>query len=102
LDELDPFRTSAHADNPERLVFSSKQVVSRELPLLLVTHEEDGDWQFLNGTETDDFANGAVLHIEHVVDEFPEVLELADLPAGWIAWRTEAHAPWQRELRPGE
>ena len=90
-----------NARNPEGLVFTSHQVMRRELPLLLVTHDsDDGAWQFLNGTETDDAANAMLVHPEHVVEVDPSVAELTDLPEGWMAWRESASDSWIREPIP--
>ena len=79
-------------------MFTSRQVMDGELPILLVTHDgEDGAWQFVHGTETDDLSNGILVHPEHLVDLDPSVASLEDLPRGWIAWRPEPEDPWTRE-----
>jgi hypothetical protein len=80
-------------------VFTTRQLFNEGYALRLVTHDADGDWQFLCGT-TSDPADGMVVCLEHVVARFPEVHELADLPRGWRAWREEAG--WSREPRPAE
>lgn len=101
--DLEPFRSGkADEANPGGLVFSTNQIMSDELPLLLVTHDEDGDWQFVHGSETDDLANAALMHVEHVLERYPEIAELADLPPGWIATRSEPGERWQRMRRPAD
>jgi len=94
--------TNADPRNPEGLVFTSRQVMDGQLPLLLVSHDADGDWQFVNGSETDGSVNGILVHAEHVVELYPDVGELSDLPVGWIAWRSDVGKPWYREPRPPE
>jgi len=67
---------------------------------LLVTHDADEPrgWQFLNGHgDTDDHKSGIPVHVEHVIERDPSVVELADLPEGWQARRTTADEPWTRE-----
>jgi hypothetical protein len=49
--------------------------------------------------DTDDLM---IVHFQHVVDRFPEVEQLVDLPIGWIASRENAEKPWVREPRPKE
>jgi hypothetical protein len=74
---------------------TTRQVIEDDLPILLVSHDEDGDWQFLCGTsnESDD---GRVVSLKHIVETYPSVAELADLPMGWQAFRDEPDGPWQR------
>lgn len=71
-------------------------------PILHVTHDEDDHgWQFL-GWEDADVAQGAVACLSTIVELDPSVLEVADLPPGWRAWRQSKSSPWQRERRPAD
>jgi hypothetical protein len=74
-------------------------------PITLVTHDaDDHAWQFLNtgdGREPD-INDAAVVCLEHMAALDPSVLEVADLPAGWLAWRSDKGQPWQREPNPCE
>jgi hypothetical protein len=86
-------------ETPTLGVFITRPVWDGGLPILLVTHEQDGDWQFLCGTteaEDDVF----LIHLAHVVDRYPEVREVADLPAGWYARREGRDEPWVRSELP--
>lgn len=65
-----------------------------ELPILLVLHEEDGAWQFLDGGTVSDDA--LVLHVSHVFDKHPDLLHLTDLPEGWAAERDSETDEWRR------
>ena len=50
-------------------------------PILLVFHEEDGDWEFLSSNKED--ADGIVLvHLGHVLDWDPTVGVLRGPPEG--------------------
>jgi hypothetical protein len=81
--------------------YLSGSVYRRESPILLVLHNEDGAWQFLDGrnVDTDD---GFALHVEHVFDERPELRSVADLPLGWAAERSDVNAAWTRYHWPDE
>jgi hypothetical protein len=74
---------------------TTKRIVYEGEPILGVVHETDGDWQFVdNGPlELDDVL---LVHLGHIVDHHPEVLEVADLGPGWQAWRDDAKSPWRR------
>jgi hypothetical protein len=66
-----------------------------ELPILLVIHEENGDWQFLDGGYVND-VDAVVVHVEHVFEEHPDLRLLADLPEGWAAERDAVAGEWRR------
>ncbi len=83
------------ADAKNTCVITTRQILSDGLPLLLVAHDEDGDWQFLCGT-TNEADDGCVAALGCMVDLHPAVAELADLPLGWIAERESPNLPWVR------
>jgi hypothetical protein len=86
-------------DDPDLGVFSSHRVMDRDLPVLLVFHDENGDWEFLSSYE--ESAEEIVLvHVSHLLEFDPSLQRLADLPAGWKAWRESATAEWIREPTP--
>jgi hypothetical protein len=67
-------------------------------PILSVTHDGDGDWQFLcGGTHEDGGEDGAVLAcLECVVADDPTLNEVADLCGNWNATRGEVGGAWTR------
>ena len=86
-------------ESPNGLAITTRQVMEQGWPILLVTHdaEEPPGWQFINGQDTNDRANGIPVHVEHVIERDPSVMELADLPEGWQARRDSEDSPWIRE-----
>ncbi len=42
------------------------------------------------------------VRLQEIVDRFPEVARLADLPIGWMATREAEGKPWVREQQPKE
>lgn len=87
-----PFRFESARSRP---AWTSPEIHEGIQDLLLVVHEANGDWQFLPG---DAVAGGipVVLHLGHILDRFPEVFELEDLPPGWGAERTRVGEAWTR------
>jgi hypothetical protein len=72
-----------------------------------VSHDLDGDWQFLHDEDGDDSElrdeeDLMLVHFQLIVDRFPEVEQLADLPIGWMASRETGKEPWLREPQPKE
>lgn len=84
-------------DEPENLaVFTLKRIVRGESPILRVTHdEEDGGWQFLDGGEVSS-QEASLVSLRFVTQVDPSVLEMADLPLGWVAERAGPGEPWRR------
>lgn len=82
-------------DEPNTAVFTTRRIAFEGAAILGVAHDSDGSWQFLDGGSTTD-DDIALVHMAHVVGAHLEVAELADLPRGWQAWRSDTNAPWKR------
>ena len=84
-------------DQPQKCaVFTTRQVIEHEEPILHVTHDsDDHGWQFY-GSEAR-AQDARIIALEEAVQLDPSVLQLADLPVGWHAWRRSAEDPWVRE-----
>jgi hypothetical protein len=73
-----------------------RSIVFGGAPILHVTHDEEDDgWQFL-GLEDAQEEDVCVVGLKEIVKRDPSVLEVADMPPGWHAWRRTRDAPWQR------
>lgn len=89
-------------DQPENCaVIGVRQIVHDGAPILLVTHDKDDlGWQFWDGSQEPDPSDGVIVCFSHIVDSDPSLLELADLPPEWLAWRQSPGDPWVREVSP--
>ena len=84
------------ADSQDTEVVTLERVLRGDSSLVLVTHDvEDGGWQFLDGEHVFE-EDGATVLLGEIVQFDPSLLELADLPVGWYAWRAAPDRPWQR------
>jgi hypothetical protein len=80
-------------------VFTSQYVLELGHPIVRVTHDvEDGAWQFHAPQGTSD-AQPRVVGLREVIEMDPTLLELADLPLGWVATREGAGSPWRRSSK---
>ena len=76
-----------------------RRIVDGERPILVVSHDEDDHgWQFLDGLDIAE-ADAAVVAMEEVAKLDPSVLEVADLPPGFRAYRMSREHAWVREAR---
>jgi hypothetical protein len=90
-------------DQPKNCaVITLRAIVFGGAPVLLVSHDADDDgWQFLGGGNFD-MADAGVVSLAEMVERDPSLLEVANLPLGWRAWRSSASAPWQRSLQTAD
>lgn len=82
------------ADGPHTTVFLSKNVHNGVEPITFVSHDLDGDWQFLGDSMTE--SGGVAVCFHHPVDSDSTLRELIDLPIGWYAERERPGGPWAR------
>lgn len=83
---------------PNVATFTSKGVVEDGEWIHYVAHDDDdGAWQFhsIRGAPTSD-DDARVVSLGRIVELDPSILLVADLPAGWWAWRDTKDSQWQR------
>ncbi|RNB80265.1 hypothetical protein EDM56_28095 [Brevibacillus fluminis] len=82
--------------NLNEAVFTTKGVVIDKNPILYVSHDEDdGAWQFHDGSDVDIEGSmlvsfGEILELDHSVSD------IIDLPIGWIAEREGPDGVWRK------
>jgi hypothetical protein len=85
---------------PDCAVITLRSIVVGGEPILHVTHDEDDHgWQFLGSGDVKDSV-AAVVGLGEIVELDPSVLEVADMPPGWHAWRRSKSSRWERSRRP--
>jgi len=87
-------------DLPNMAVYTTQDIIEKGNTILIVTHDKDeGAWQFQtsNATWATDARNVA---LEEIVFHDPSVVELSDLPIGWMAIRDSSAGPWVRQPIP--
>jgi hypothetical protein len=83
------------ADSVSGAAFTTTRVMRDSYPVLMVSHELDGDWQFLCGTTTE-YANCVLMCLGCMFDRDRTLAEIADLPLGWQAERSRVGGTWER------
>jgi len=82
-------------DPKNAAAITTKRILDDDHPILLVSHDAGGDWQFLCGT-TNKTEDGRVVSLQTIAEKDPSVADLADLPVGWQAVRDSSNMPWKR------
>lgn len=86
-----PFKEPA-----ETRVHTTRFVLDKDFPILIVVHDRDGGWELLCGT-TDKRKDAREVLLGEAVELDPRLREVADLPVGWRAFRDSPEAPWMQE-----
>jgi hypothetical protein len=82
-------------EGKNRAVLTTKHVLQDGHAILLVTHDGDGDWQFLCGT-TNRPKDGQLVSLGCIYERDRTLAQLADLPEGFRAYRQVKGAAWKR------
>ena len=75
-------------------IFTTRQWLEDNEPILRVVHEEDGDWQFL--TKEMDFDNVKLVALQSMIKRDPTLNQLFDLEYGEQAERSFIGDKWRR------
>jgi hypothetical protein len=82
-------------DPPDRRVSTTRFVVEKGLPILVVARAPDGEWRFLCG-KTDKKKDAREILLGEVLEYDERVAEVADLPVAWRAYRDAPDSPWMQ------
>jgi hypothetical protein len=77
-------------------VITTDDIMNGLRPILRVSHDaDDGCWQFLDGLPVD-IGKAKVVALSEIVQLDPTLLEVADLPLGWVAERNDESGSWRK------
>ena len=76
-------------------MFTLKCIVLDRMPITYVSHDAEGDWQFLRQEHQLREEDATLISLGEMIEHDPSILEVADLPLGGIATRSNQNSPWQ-------
>ena len=79
--------------NPNVACVAGQSVLEGGPVLAVVHYKDDHSWAFLDGGDFDPAA-AKLVSMSTVVERHPDLAEIADLPPGWSAQRSDASEPW--------
>jgi hypothetical protein len=90
-------------DQPKNCaVFTTTHVMKEGRDIAFVFHDaDDHGWQFHYDGEKRP-GDSMVVSLSTIVQHDPTVLDVADIPPGWKAWRKKRGDAWQRAENPRE
>lgn len=76
-------------------VFTTIHVMKEKSPIVWISHELDGDWQFMGSETFEDYTKIAmVVSLKQVIKIDKSILKVADLPIGYCATRKRKSDKW--------
>jgi hypothetical protein len=76
-------------------VFTTKYVLKEGHPIVYVSHDDDGDWQFLGKADNLKEEDAMVISLGEMIEYDSTILEIADLPKGHEATRKDRSSQWR-------
>lgn len=88
-------------ESPNTAVFTTKFVIYDKKEITYVTHDiDDGAWQFFSNDDFNNFEDVAkIICLSEIIEIDPTLLELAEMPEGYIAYRKFKGDNWIIEER---
>jgi hypothetical protein len=75
-------------------VFTTTHVVRNNSPIVYVSHDEDGSWQFF-GNEPVSVKDAMVVGLGEIISLDKTILQIADLSIGFSAHRDSQKNKWE-------
>jgi len=79
----------------DTISFSCSHVIDAGKEILYVSHDEEGDWQFMCGDSDHETETGKLICLEHITELDSSVNELYNLPIGYVAERKNKKDKWE-------
>ena len=79
--------------NEKTAVFTTTDVARKKLPIVYVSHDIDGDWQFFS-SETVPTKEAMIVSLGEIIALDPSIKEILQIPPGTEAHRTSPSDDW--------
>ena len=88
--------TKKFKESENTIVFTTKFVILENKDITIVYHyAEDNTWQFCSSDKASDYTDVAMLvRLGQIIKRDNTILEIADLPKGYIAFRKAKGEKW--------
>lgn len=89
------------SDSLNTAVFTTKFVIRDKQTITTIFHDyEDGAWQFFSDDHFKNYEDVAmVVSLEEIIELDKTILEIADLPLGYVAVRKSLKGRWTTSIK---
>lgn len=82
-------------DAKDKACFTCDHVLIKKNPILYVSHDEEGDWQFLCGQDNHTEANAKIISLKKATEIDQTINDLFEMPLGVGAERKTIKDKWK-------
>jgi len=79
-------------------VFTTKYVLENHSPIIYVSHDVDGDWQFFGQEDDLSEEDARIISLGEILKITPSLKEILWIPEGMQAWLNAETKEWQTSL----
>jgi len=80
-----------------KAVFTTKNVVNKNMLITRVYHDNDDEWQFFDDISTNSNENIMIVSIEQIIGIDSTILDVINLQKGYFAKRSSLEKSWEIE-----
>ena len=77
-----------------KAVFTTVYVIENNSPIVYVSHDIDGDWQFFGHEKDVEIDKARVVSLEEIIEIDSSVKDVLDMPRGTAAHRKSRESEW--------
>ena len=94
---IDNNSSKSFVEEPNTVVVTTKFVIKENKTITYVSHDlEDNTWQFWSNDSYDDYREIVMLvSLKNVIEKDKSLLEISDLPLGFVATRKDKNDKWK-------
>jgi len=81
-----------------QVVFTTKYVLENHSPIVYVSHDADGDWQFFGNEDDLNEDDARIISFGEILEINPTLKEILWIPEGMQAWLNIETKEWQTSL----
>ncbi|MGB1219410.1 MAG: hypothetical protein ACPG4W_06510 [Flavobacteriales bacterium] len=82
------------SESKNKAVFSCSHVIDEKNPILYISHDQEGDWQFLCGNNNHTIEHSKFISLENAVDLDNTLNQLFEMPIGFGTERKKIGEKW--------
>lgn len=83
----------------EQVVFTTKYVIENNSPIIYVSHDLEGDWQFFGKEKNLTEDDGRIASLGEIVEIEPSIKEILWIPKGMQAWLDVTTKEWSTSVQ---
>jgi len=83
-----------YSENLNLAVFTTTYVMIKKSPIVYISHDFEGDWQFLSA-ETVPTTEAMLVALGEIIEFDPTVIEVLNMPLNHGAFRKDKNSGWR-------